>query len=272
MWGVFLMNSSDQKSWSTTSSSCNKKVWMASSVCSSWKPTVLYQRDTEQKFIPKEQKREGKEKIQRGLFSEWRVLDVRTGFHTETMARVHPAAFSLLLSLPILRLSLSASEQKHTAHPAQHNTQAKSSLPAPRLFSFTPALFPGRALTAPGLLKQRRGHTNRQANTSPYGYRCPSCPSQSLSYTIMQLSNFQTVHILQKSPGIISALPSCTDLDRQWKRVVFFQCCKGEEGEKEETGFHLSWWIRREWGDYISHDWHPPVPAVLTRMHVMFVL
>lgn len=40
------------------------------------------------------------------LFSEWRVLEVWTGFHIETMARVHPAALSLLLSLPILRLSI----------------------------------------------------------------------------------------------------------------------------------------------------------------------
>lgn len=54
-------------------------------------------------FIPKEHKGEGKEKI---VFSEWRVLEVRTGFLTETMGHVHPAAFSLLLSLPILRLSI----------------------------------------------------------------------------------------------------------------------------------------------------------------------
>ena len=87
------------------------------------------------------------------LFSEWRVSEVRPGFHTETMAHVHPAALALLLSLPILRLSLSASEQKHTAHPARRSAPAKSSLPAPQLFSFTPALFPGHALTAAYMLK-----------------------------------------------------------------------------------------------------------------------
>lgn len=54
-------------------------------------------------FIPKEHKGEGKEKI---VFFEWRVLEVRTGFLTETMGHVLPAAFSLLLSLPILRLSI----------------------------------------------------------------------------------------------------------------------------------------------------------------------
>lgn len=54
------------------------------------------------------------------MFSEWRVSEVRTCFLAETMAQVLPAAFSLLLALPV-RISLSPSEQKHTAHPARNN-------------------------------------------------------------------------------------------------------------------------------------------------------
>lgn len=58
------------------------------------------------------------------LFSEWRVLEVRTGFHTETMARIHPAALSLLLSLPILRLSICLWAETHsTSCSAQHTSQ-----------------------------------------------------------------------------------------------------------------------------------------------------
>lgn len=77
------------------------------------------------------------------LFSEWGVLEVRTGFHTETMALVHPAALSLLLSLPILRLSICLWAETHGIS----CSPAKSSLPAPQLVSFTLALFPGRLLT-----------------------------------------------------------------------------------------------------------------------------
>lgn len=67
------------------------------------------------------------------LFSEWRVLEVRTGFHTETMARVHPAAFSLLLSLPILRLSICLWAETHgtscsTQHTSQKFTSCSSAL------------------------------------------------------------------------------------------------------------------------------------------------
>lgn len=67
------------------------------------------------------------------LFSEWRVLEVWTGFHTETMARVHPAALSLLLSLPILRLSICLWAETHgtscsTQHTSQKFTSCSSAL------------------------------------------------------------------------------------------------------------------------------------------------
>lgn len=114
------------------------------------KPMMWYHSDTEQRSIPKREKRGRKREDTVHLFSEWRVFrSIRTGFHTETMARIHPAVLSLLLSLPILRLSICPWAETHgTSCSAQH-TPAKSSLPAPQLFSFTPTLlFPGRALTA----------------------------------------------------------------------------------------------------------------------------
>lgn len=106
-------------------------------------------------FIPKEQKGEGREKIQstcflNGEFQKYGQAFLLRQWLTSTPLRSpcsSPSPFSV---------SLSASEQKHTAHPAQHNTPAKSSLPAPRLFSFTPTLFPGHALTAHLALEQRR--------------------------------------------------------------------------------------------------------------------
>lgn len=58
------------------------------------------------------------------LFSEWRVSEVRTGFLAETMAHIHPAAFSLLLSLPILRLSICLWAETHgTSCSTQHTSQ-----------------------------------------------------------------------------------------------------------------------------------------------------
>lgn len=73
------------------------------------------------------------------LFSEWRVLDVRTGFHTETMARVHPAAFSLLLSLPILRLSICLWAETHgTSCSTQHTSQKFTSCSSALLLHTSP--------------------------------------------------------------------------------------------------------------------------------------
>lgn len=113
-------------------------------------------------FIPKEQKGEGKEKIEstcflNGEFQKYGQAFLQRQWLTSTLLRSpcsSPSPFSV---------SLSASEQKHTAHPAQHNTPAKSSLPAPQLLSFTPTLFPGHALTARLTLKLHRDvQTGRQ--------------------------------------------------------------------------------------------------------------
>lgn len=103
------MNSSDQEDAKKiefkTSSDCNKmSEWLphrAALESPRCRITVILSRD----LFPKSRGGRKREDTV-DLFSEWRVLEVRTGFHTETMARVHPAAFSLLLSLPILRLSI----------------------------------------------------------------------------------------------------------------------------------------------------------------------
>lgn len=69
-------------------------------------PRLSYHGDTEQRFIPNEQKGEGKEKIEWACFLNGGFQKCGAGFHTETMARVHPAALSLLLSRPILPLCI----------------------------------------------------------------------------------------------------------------------------------------------------------------------
>lgn len=119
-----------------------QNVWMASSPRSPWKATMSYHCVTEQTFIPKEREGEGKEKIQSTCFLNGEVLEVRAGFHTETMARVHPAARSLLLSLPVpRRLSICLWAETHgtscsTQHISQKFTSCSSALlPSPRLYS-----------------------------------------------------------------------------------------------------------------------------------------
>lgn len=146
-----------------------QNVWTASSSAKPLKAarcgvTVILSRG----FIPKEQRKGRKREDTVWLFSEWRVLEVRKrSFHTETMAPATPRCALSVAPLPSpYPVSVSASEQKHAAHPARHDTPAKSSLPAPQLVSFTPKLFPGRTLTAPHSLWCSQGHTNRQANTS----------------------------------------------------------------------------------------------------------
>lgn len=129
-----------------------QNVWMASSLCSAWKATMLYHCDTEQRFIPREQRGEGKEKILstcflNGGFQKYDQAFILRQWLMSTLLR-SPCSSPSPFSVP-----LSASEQKHTAHPARRSAPAKSSLPAPQLFSFTPALFPGRALTAAYTLK-----------------------------------------------------------------------------------------------------------------------
>lgn len=108
---------------STTSSKCNKM--------SEWIPRCAALKRTQccitmilsRGLFPKSRKGRKREDTV-FLFSEWRVLEVRTGFHTETMARVHPAALSLLLSRPILRLSICLWAETHgTSSSAQHASQ-----------------------------------------------------------------------------------------------------------------------------------------------------
>lgn len=161
------MNSSDQEDAKKiefkTSSDCNKmSEWLphhAALESPRCRITVILSRD----LFPKSKKGEGKEKIQstcflNGEFQKYEQAFILRQWLASTLLRSpcsSPSPFSD---------SLSACEQKHTAHPAQHTTPAKSSLPAPQLFSFTPTLFPGHALTAPHSLKQHRDmQTDKQA-------------------------------------------------------------------------------------------------------------
>lgn len=88
-----------------------------------WNPKTSHRHDTEG-FYSQRAQRGRKRGDTACMFSEWRVSEVRTCFLAETMAQVLPAAFSLLLALPV-RISLSPSEQKHTAHPARNNTPSQ---------------------------------------------------------------------------------------------------------------------------------------------------
>lgn len=132
-------------------------------------------------FIPKEHKAEGKEKIQcacflNGAFQKYRQAFLQRQWLTSTLLRspcFSPSPFSV---------SLSPSEQKHTAHPAQHNNVAKSSLPAPQLFSFTPTLFPGHELTAHLLLKYHRDAQPGASKKQGSNTQTKTCQSYTLRH------------------------------------------------------------------------------------------
>lgn len=193
---------------------------MASSPRSPWKPEMSYHRDTEQRFIPKEQKGEGKEKIQSTCFLNGEFLEVRTGFHTETMARVHPAAFSLLLSLPILRLSICLWAETHgTSCSTRHTSQEFTSCSSALLLHTSP--IPRTCINSPPYAQTAQGHTNRQANASPF-YGRTSLPPFCLSYTLMRLSKFSNSAHPTEMFSHYLALSSCTDLEWQWKQFVLF--------------------------------------------------
>lgn len=121
----------------TTSSDCNKAFeWLGTQrlkpngVVSLWHWAEVYSQRAE---------RGRKREDTVDLFSEWRVLEVRAGFHTETMARVHPAALSLLLSLPILRLCICLWAETHgTSCSAQHASQEFTSCSSALLSSHQP--------------------------------------------------------------------------------------------------------------------------------------
>lgn len=78
----------------------------------------------------------------------------------------------------------------------------------------------------------------------------------------MQLSKFQTAHILLKSSSIISLFP----LARIWSDSGNTWCYFNGvwQGKCRDT-FSFQLLNRREWGDWNSHGWHPPV---LTRIHM----
>lgn len=139
---------------------------MVSTLCGPWKPTVPYHCDAEQKFNSQRAKRGRKREDTVDLFSEWRVLEVRTGFHTETMARVHPAAFSLLLSLPILRLSICLWAETHGTSCSTRRTSQKFTSCSSALLLHTGHI-PKTCINSSSYAQIAQGHANRQANASP---------------------------------------------------------------------------------------------------------
>lgn len=140
---------------------------MASSLWSPWKATMSYHCVTEQRFILKEQKEEGKEKIQSLFFSEWRVLEVRLGFHIETMACVHPAALALLLSLPILRLSICLwAQTRSTSCSTQHISQKFTSCASALLLHPNP--IPRTCINSPFICSNSFGTHKQTSKSFPF--------------------------------------------------------------------------------------------------------
>lgn len=157
----------------------------------------------------------GRKKRRYKLFCEWRVLEVRTGFHTETMACVHPAAFCLLLSLPTPRLSICLWAETHgtsgsTKHASQKFTSCSSTL------LLHTSLIPRTCINCPAWTQMAMGHTNRQVNASPLTIPKP------LFLSIIQ----HTVSTLETGPAELFcdylALSSGTDLKWQWKHFVCY--------------------------------------------------
>lgn len=161
------------------------------------------------------------------LFSEWRVLEVRTGFHTETMARIHPAALSLLLSLPILRLSICPWAETHgTSCSTQHTSQKFTSCSSALLLHTDP--IPRTCINGPSYAQMAGGHTNRQASASPL-YRNAALPL-CLSYTLMQSSKFQTVHSRQKCSAIILLFPPAQIWSDSGNTLCYFNGVRQRKG------------------------------------------
>lgn len=88
------------------------------------------------------------------------------------MACAHPAAFSLLLSLPILRLSICLGAETHgTSCPTRHTSQKFTSCSSARLLHTK--TIPRTCINRPSFTLTASRHTKRQANASPF-YRYPT--------------------------------------------------------------------------------------------------
>lgn len=134
---------------------------------------------------------------------------------------------------PFSSVSLSASEQKHAAHPAPHDTPAKSSLPAPRLVSFTPKSIPRTCINSPSFTLMASGRTNRQANASPF-YRYPILPRR-LPNTLMHSNKSERANILQTRSATIWLFPPA----QIWSDSGNTLCCFNgvSKGKRRRTIF-----------------------------------
>lgn len=221
---------------------------MSASPCGPWKLMMSYQRDTEQTVYSQRAKRGRKREDTVSLFSEWRVSEVWTGFHTETMARIHPAALSLLLSLPILRLSICLWAETHgTSCSTQHTSQRFTSCSSALLLHIDP--IPRTCINSPPYAQMASGHTNRQANASPLDrYAAP--PSVIHINAIGHISN--SAHPTEMFSHYL-VLPSCRDLEWLWKLFMLWNGKRGCPLSFKRVN-------EKEWEDRNSHDWHFLLP------------
>lgn len=119
------------------------------------------------------------------------------------MDRVHPAAFSLLLSLPILPLSICLWAETHgTSCSTQPTSQKFTSCSSALLFHTSP--IPRTCINSTSYARTATG-TNKQASECflfPIGAQtcCLSC-------TLRQWSSYWNLHIPQKCSAIISVFP-----------------------------------------------------------------
>lgn len=165
-------------------------------------------------LFPKSKK--GKEKRRCRLLVFWMdFLKYRQAFLTETMARVHPAAFSLLLSLPARRASICLWAETHGASCSTQRTSQKfTSCSSTHLLRTDPG--PRTRIRSPS-----RNHVDVQTRwwTSALSADAHTSPS----VRRRRRRDRAAEHVLQRRSGIIFALPSWADLWRQWKLILLFQ-------------------------------------------------
>ena len=155
------------------------------------------------------------------LFSEWRVFRSTNRLsYWDNGSR--PPCCALPAPLPPHSPSLYLPLSRNTRHILLRTThQPKVHF---LLLSSSPShqpLFPGHALTAASCAQIAQGHPNRQANASPrYRYTTLPSPLSAIHFNaIKQISN--SAHPTEMFSHYL-ALPSCTDLEWQWKHVVLF--------------------------------------------------
>ena len=202
----------------------------------------------------KKKKGGGGREIQSTCFLNGEFLEVRTSFHTETMARVHPAAFSLLLSLPILRLSICLWAETHgTSCSTQHTSQKFTSCSSALLLHTS--TIPRTCINGSSFAANSAGDMQTDKRTLPLSMDTQTSPL-CLSHTLMQLSTFRTLSSLFPPAQI-------------WSDSGNTLCYSNGVGQgKEETDFHLNSWMRGSEGTEIPTTDIRPLLCFLTRMHM----